>query len=324
MENKNYTTKINWIISCTIMIFILLSGCKKEPVLEPENINKTSEAEQPVLVADPAVQGLTSCGADCEKTVDLKAGQYTKVGTVQYLVNNDGTVDVIYTVTSPWKLLSTSLYVGDCNQIPRNSSGNTMPGQYPYKQTFSSTGESYASVSITRQTIPVCGCIAAHAQVKNMSTGATETAWGQGTRFTNTSWAMYYQYCFTECPGTGDQGCAKIPGYWFKDANTAAWPNSMTIGNYSYAPSEIFAIWTSGDMHNTPTSKYCFIQVFAIKRSASTVSQRSSIWTDVEICENYLKSFGQKIRPDYLPNNSQTARNAAARIETWIAAHQCP
>lgn len=318
MKNVQNMTKINWIAKTIIVIFILLSGCKKEPVLEPEYINSANELE---IVADPESQNSVGCNPSCEKTVDLMAGQHIKIGSVHYKNNNSGTVDFSYTVNPPWKLLEVKLFVGDCSQIPKNSSGNTIPGQYPFKLTLPPGGSTSAVIQIPRQSVPTCGCIAAHADVTNTATGATETAWGKGIRFTYTNWAMYYHYCLGNCP-VESEGCAKPDNFWYTDQAASNWPTSVTVGGFSYTRGDAIDM-PNPDGSGMPDSKFCFRQILAIRLSGGTVQSNASVWSDIAICETYLNSLNQKLSASYLPTGNENARDAAERIKTWIIAHKC-
>lgn len=308
----NTTNKKLITIISLLFIITLLSECKKDPGYAPENA---------ALNRDASTTGseTVNCASACEKTVDLMAGQHIKVGTVHYKNNSNGTIDVTYTVNAPWKISFVALYMGNCSQIPKNSTGNPIPGQFLYKQTFE-TGQTSVTLSVPRSAVPTCGCMAAHASVYNTQTGATETAWGEGTRFTYTNWAMYYQYCLTEC----QENCGYPSWYWFVDFTTP-WPkNSLTIGGQTYTKQECYDITHAPtDYNNTPDAKKCFIQVCSAKLSAGHVSPNAPIWADVQICENYLSSLGEKLSPDFLPTGDENAFAAADRIELWIKANPC-
>jgi hypothetical protein len=311
-------TKKNLIVIIFLTVFILLSGCKKEKLLEPQLIDSKSSTD---VVANPDLQNLSSCSPECEQTVTLKAGQHTSVGTLYYKNTYTGTVDFTYSVNAPWKITSVSLYIGDCSQIPRNHSGNTMPGQYPYKQTLPNGGVLSTIIQVSRQSVPICGCIAAHATVYNTTTGATETAWANGTRFTNTNWAMYFPYCLATC----NRDCGYPAWYWFGDI-TMVWPqNNITIGNQTYTKAECYSIIQADPLEyfNIPDAKKCFIQICSFRLSQNSISPQLPIWNDLVICENYLNSLGQKLSPTFLPTGNENALAAAERIELWLKANPC-
>lgn len=310
MKTFIYTTNKNLITIIVLCFFILLSGCKKEPI-NPDRISADR-------TDDNSSTENINCEALCEKTVDLMAGQHIKVGTVHYKNNPDGNVDITYTVNTPWELTFVSLYIGNCSQIPKNSTGNPIPGHFPYKYTLPDGTTSYL-IRVPRDEVPTCGCIAAHASVKNTQTGATETAWGKGNRFTYSNWAMYYQYCLSECTPTD---CAMHATYWFVNTESP-WPASITVGDYNYTREDAVNIWFSSNFEGIPDSKHCFIYVASIKLSSATISQNSPVWQDVQICENYLKGLNYKLDPDNLPTNNQSAFEAAERIRIWMKQNEC-
>lgn len=311
-------TNKNLIVVALFTIGILLSGCKKEPI-EPDNLIARGNTS---IVSAPESQNLNNCQPQCEHSVVLKAGQHISVGTLHYKNNSSGTVDFTYSVNAPWKIISVSLYIGGCSQIPTNPSGNTIPGQYPYKKTLPDGGAVSAFIQVPRQSVPTCGCIAAHAVVYNSITGATETAWANGTRFTYTNWAMYFSYCLTNCPPQSE-GCSYPFPYWYLEANASKLPASVTVGNHVYTPGELFAIMHYADTQNTTDSKNCLIQVATVNLSASHVPLNSDVWDDVSICLSYLNSLNQKLSPTYLPTGNTQARLAADRIANWVRANNC-
>lgn len=317
MKPELYTTKKNLIVVFVLSIIILLSGCKKES-LEPDYTNST---EKTTPTADQSNNNVSPCVPACQKTVTLLAGQHIDVGTI-LLKNNttNGTVDVTFTTTGNWRMTFIALYIGNCNLIPVNPSGNTMPGQYPYKQTFSGNGVTTITIQLPAQTIPTCGCVAAHAQVFNTQTNAAESAWGEGTTFTNTAWAMYFPYCLASC-APDPQGCAYSKAHWFVDPTTV-WPSRVQIGSYTYTQSEAMAIWNEPNTNGIPDSKFVFQEVISIRLSGNSVAETASINGDMIICETYLNSLG-KLASNYLPTGNQTARDAADRIRGWIKKNEC-
>lgn len=305
-------TNKNLVIGLISSTLILLSGCKKEPLQEPldngaDRISSSNSTES------------VNCQPSCQKTVTLKAGQHINVGTVYYQNSSNGNIEVTYSVNPPWKILSISYYIGNCSQIPKNSQGNPIPGQFPYKQTLQN-GQSAVTIYINKNSVPTCGCIAAHATVKNMQSGATETAWGEGNRFTQTNWAMYYQYCLANCPNY----CGYAFWYWFSDSGVI-WPSStLSIGGYTYSKAESIAIAHAFEYpESIPDAQKCFMQVCAAKLSAAHMPPNAPVWADVQICENYLSSLGQKLNPGFLPTGNENAEAAAARIDLWLKANPC-
>lgn len=318
MRSQTLTTKKNWIVTILFTISILLSGCKKE-AMEPNLVNP---AKTDFRVGSPGSTDFSNVQPRCENSVILYAGQFYNVGSFNYVNGNSGTVDFTYYVKSPWKITDVHLYVGDCASIPLNQSGNTIPGLYPFQKIIGSSGSDSVSFKIPNKDLPNCGCIAAHAKVSNSLTGAVESAWAEGTRFTFTNWDMHFPYCLASC-NPANQGCVYPLAYWYLEINYSKLPGQIAIGNYNYSPEEIYTLWQKHDVDNLADSRYCLIQVATIKLSQSKVASGADILSDVTICENYLNGLGQKISPNYMPSGDTAARNAANNIANWIRTHAC-
>jgi len=138
---------------------------------------------------------------DCTPVeVTLVAGQTINAGTIT--VSNDADfIYVTYTTTNGWVLSETHLYVGDCSLIPVNNPGNPIPGQFPYSGSHSNITSYTYQVPISRIPPGGCGCIAAHAVVKQYNASnqlvSTQTGWGNGVRInlTGGNWGMKFDYC---------------------------------------------------------------------------------------------------------------------------------
>lgn len=189
-------------------VFLILFSCKKT---EPVNSGITSE--QPatsnqtfryVIIPNADDNGpiLSRTGPnDCTPIeVTLFAGQTINSGTVT--VSNDGTyIYVTYTTTNGWVLAQTHLYVGDCALIPVNNPGNPIPGQFPYTATHNNVTTYTYQIPISRIPQGSCGCIAAHAVVKQYNSSNQlinqQTGWGNGTliNLNGGNWGMKFDYC---------------------------------------------------------------------------------------------------------------------------------
>jgi hypothetical protein len=143
---------------------------------------------------------------DCgKKVVDLKAGQHTDAGNIT-VWNDESYIYVRYTTEDGWKLTETHLQVGcsvDDLRTKTNGGGSVSPGQFTYKNTHDKITSYTYQVPLSA----IEGCnepgegtiyIAAHAYVvKKIYLGLSEegeTAWGEGPRFTDNTWEMYFKY----------------------------------------------------------------------------------------------------------------------------------
>lgn len=118
------------------------------------------------------------------------------------------------------------------------------------------------------------------------------------------------------------EGYSYSQGFWFAKPQTI-WSNgSLTIGGQTYTQEEGKAIWNATNKKGLADSKAGFTQAAAIKLSAelNLVSPTASVWADVTIVENYLKTLS-KLTPTYLPTANASAKAAAGRISVWIADH---
>lgn len=190
------------------LLFIALSlasftffSCQKVTVDPPKNADEQSPAQQYVIM-DPSSGGRVIRRVDnCLPTeVNLIAGQTMIAGTVT-VINDAEYIYVTYTTTGGWVLTQTHLYVGDCNLIPVNNPGNPIPGQFPYSGTHNNITTITYQVPISKIPVGSCGCIAAHAVVKQLNSSGgtiqTQTGWGQGTQINMGSgnWGMKFDYC---------------------------------------------------------------------------------------------------------------------------------
>ncbi|RLM59340.1 hypothetical protein DVK02_00900 [Halobellus sp. Atlit-31R] len=140
--------------------------------------------------------------------VTLYAGQDLDVGTVT--VETDDGVDELTvrydTATtsageaSTWQLVETHLHVAaDADGIPVTRAGNPAPGRFAYtgKPDAPSQTVTYEGIDVEdlgqSAVAPTSVFVAAHAVVQSED-GFEETAWADGTRFTERgSWATYFE-----------------------------------------------------------------------------------------------------------------------------------
>ena len=124
------------------------------------------------------------------------------------------------------------------------------------------------------------------------------------------------------------EGCSYSQGRWFaspngmwNDMNGSAY-GQLTIGGHHYTMTEGRAIWNSSNKGGIRDAKKGFTQVAAIYLSGSTVPSNASVWADVKIVEDWLKTLG-KLSPTNLPHPNMEVRAAADRISQWINEHHC-
>ena len=133
----------------------------------------------------------------------LVAGQNISVGEIS-IWNNDENLYVRYQSYDPWYMTETHLYAG--KDLP---SAPVAPGHFPYKYPEDAGGANgfseYTYVISLSELSAQPGekiYILAHAVVKNIATGAEETAWKEGVPIEQrgSGWAMYNTYQVQKYP----------------------------------------------------------------------------------------------------------------------------
>ncbi|MDA8373612.1 MAG: hypothetical protein M0Z91_05090, partial [Actinomycetota bacterium] len=117
---------------------------------------------------------LSSASASVSTCYELFAGQNADAGQVCVVQTGTNTVDVTYT-TSGWLMSAVHLAIGSTlDALPVNKSGNPVPGQFPYSETFSPGVDTYTftNLSVSGTTIYV----AAQAEVWNQGSETTAYA----------------------------------------------------------------------------------------------------------------------------------------------------
>lgn len=152
--------------------------------------------------------GLAYCGNAA--TYDLFAGQDNDVGSVT-IVNDASTLYVTFQATDGNTFKVLHLWVGtDLLDVPTNSSGVPVPGQFPYQYDVNG-GQTYTfEVELGTADLPAaCGTnlfVVAHAEVvtDGGASGEHETAFGGDDPGDGPRWWYYMTYTLQCC--TGNQG----------------------------------------------------------------------------------------------------------------------
>lgn len=213
-------------------ILLGVSACQND---EPQPAADSVSALAQVSVLVPAiVPGVTYC--DTPTVVRFLAGQTIEAGSVT--VGNDATdLYVTFTTTDGWHLFKTHLYVGACELMPLNNGGNLAPGQFPFATDHTPYVDTYTYKIPLSRLSSSCICVAAHAEVSKADIpgdGDKETAWGEGVRVSESSWAMKFEYCIKECiqePPT-DTLCYKEETAWAAGTRYTAKGNWATFTAY--------------------------------------------------------------------------------------------
>lgn len=192
------------------VLSIVLTSCNKtaDDFLGTNTLNTelTSMSAQLLAVSNLNVV-MTQAESDAaycgEKTeVKFLAGQNIEVGTVS-VFNNEDKLYVSVTMTAPWVISQTQVYVGDAALVPVNKKGNPQIGQFPVKNQFP-TYTNIVTYEFNLADLNDTFMVAFHADVQKLDSSGypvqSETAWADGTQFVlSGSWASYFNYTKQVC-----------------------------------------------------------------------------------------------------------------------------
>lgn len=198
-----------------------------DPASETVTSGESATFDETITVdGDPPIdgnEGTLTCGVDwlingesagdafrqtvtvevcADVVVDLIAGQHDVIGTAT--VSEDGDeIAVTYDLQGGWRMTENHLHLAaDCDDIPQTRSGNPKVGRFDYARAYDPAVQT--DTYVIDQTDHGFEdddvlCIAAHAAVVERddedNVVGNETAWGDGTRFTERgNWAMHFDY----------------------------------------------------------------------------------------------------------------------------------
>lgn len=322
-----------------LFISLLWIACKKETAksISPESNTGSAITGTNFSGSVSLNQNVSFCGTGTSKS--LCAGQSISMGTVTFNNDKDGNIYITYTATGNWYFTELHLFAGaDCSTIPVNKAGQPVPGQFPYKVTFTAP---YAVQTYTFKISGLsgdCFCIAAHAAVAEIQNGEvlqTQTAWGDGCTGERISpkgnWGTRFSACKQICQEAPVE-CSLSQGYWFAtgNGNTTghAWPTpgTVTIGGKTYTEAEGKAIWNANSSQSS--GKNGFTQLAALKLSIANGDLSAipvSLQGYADTIENFLATK-DKLTPDNCGDaifNDAAVQTAAGAIGEWINANDC-
>nr|WP_294773508.1 hypothetical protein [uncultured Flavobacterium sp.] len=169
-------------------VALIFSACESETNSDVQNKNVSVSPVETTI-------GLTPC-----TVANLMAGQNYDSGDLSVYVDLNN-VYVKYSTTGNWFIRKSHLYVGSYQLIPRNNSGNPIPGQFPINNNHAN-GTQTITYTFPKASLPECFAVVAHADVARIENGVveqTETAWASGNRFTPRNWATYFSVCQSDC-----------------------------------------------------------------------------------------------------------------------------
>lgn len=246
MKNSIKTfMKISWVLLIALTLFV--SSCAKtdEQVISDNN---TALSLKSAVVITPPVISLSVVNGTCGvQNQALIAGQNYTAGNVSVSTTNDNKLYVTVTTQNGWALKTIHLFVGDKINLPVNKSGNPVPGNFPFNNSFS-TYQSVVSYEFNLSDFNSSFVVALHAEVDKLDPAGqvlqSETAWADGTRFVlKGNWATYLNYTVVSCPAPVLQPVATCTSY---RNETAFGGNASGVGNawwYYYDGVGVETIW---------------------------------------------------------------------------------
>lgn len=171
------------------------------------NPARRAERRQPLAVERCESRVVLTAGVCVPNatTVDLVAGRHIDSGDV--VVTSDAqNLYVTFKTENGWTLKETHLSIGSSlKDIPANRGGNPTIGRFQFQANHAPGTTEFT------YTIPLAdvglengaqAVVAAHAVVQRAVPGAPaqqETAWGQGSSFPGSNWAMYFGHMIDDC-----------------------------------------------------------------------------------------------------------------------------
>jgi hypothetical protein len=316
---KNLLVPFKLILLATGFAFLLF-GCSKEKTVATPNAGRSAATMY-------FKNGSQVCGQ--VRTVNFIAGQHILVGNIE-VYNSADSIYVTYKTTGDWRMRTLHLFVGKCNQLPVNKSGNPVPGRFPYSKSFGSYCATEFTFRFLKSAFDSCFCVAAHAEVARANGSQAETAWGQGTRFVQKgNWGMYFnvckQACLDPCAPQPNEGCSHSPISLFDIEGNKynIWGSSnITIGGFQYNKSEIIEIYELQPTGNDAWK--AFIAIAAIKISGNNVSSDASVLCHAAVVEAWLASLGKLSSGNLPPTAPATVQPSLNALVQWVSANECP
>jgi len=213
------------------------------------------------------------------------------VNTWSQVVDSSIILHVEYVITDPsWYIIDAHLAVATyLSDIPKTKTGNPIPGLFPYQASGIWSQYYEFTVNLTELFELYCPVettlyIAAHAVVARVDDYGvvvrTETAWGQGSRFTNRgNWGMYYTYtvnCETSC----EEVCTL-------DGNSStAWARGYDLGGNSWAT---YNVYTGGNQTtDLMWRQYTYVGDIYIWKSGSEIIVRFNMAPEYSLTKIHI------------------------------------
>jgi hypothetical protein len=177
---------------------VSLFSCKKTQTESP--LAETQTLINNAKIENSTIYSRGDSSSFCPATITtLIAGQTINSGDVT-VTNDSSYFYVTYRASNGYSLKETHLYLGACEFIPVNKTGNPIPGHFPYNGFHANIATYTYQIPVSLIPAGLCGCVAAHAVVVRVDANGTiieqQSAWGNGTVINPTgNWGMKFNYC---------------------------------------------------------------------------------------------------------------------------------
>jgi hypothetical protein len=180
---------------CLGVITLTMVSCESENNSDTSVNNVAAKQDVVVSSTNLSLPDVSPC-----MTTNLLAGQRYDAGDIRVYFDSEK-VYVEYETSTNWYIRKTNLYIGDCELIPVNRRGEPIPSHFPMGET-QANGAQTLVYAMDKANLPKCFCISAYAEVyriQNWQIVQAENSWGQGERFNENSWGMFFSICQDEC-----------------------------------------------------------------------------------------------------------------------------
>lgn len=237
--------KISWLLLIALTLFV--NSCTKT---EEQTVSEDKAAlslKSASVVAPPVISFAVVNGTCGVQDQALIAGQNYTAGNVSVSTSYDNKLYVTVTTQNGWAIKAVHLFAGDKINLPVNKSGNPVPGNFPFNNTFS-TYQSVVSYEFNLSDFSSSFVVALHAEVDKLDPIGqvlqSETAWAAGTRFVlKGNWATYLNYTVVPCPPPAIQTAVECTSF---QNETAFGGNAAGGGNawwYYYDGVGVETVW---------------------------------------------------------------------------------
>jgi hypothetical protein len=301
--------------------------------VDASSTDSNFEVSGTITITNPNI-GINATIESVADTLDVSEGVVVDCGvSFPYVLNAEQSLTCTYTTEVPNTddTLNT-VVVTTSGTVPGNSDTAGVVWSEP-------SNEIDECIAITDDKQGALGTVCASDEDKDFSyttsfskDGQTDVVWAcNQTEYSNTA-----SFISNDTQSTGNDTwvvtgevkcvtfCSYSQGYWFAKPNIV-WPQSLTIGGYTYTQAEGLAIWKSSNAKTGITdAKKAFSQYAAIQLSA--YSKGVNVPVELQGYVNTINTFltgKPKITGNNITTKNPAVSAAASAISSYIEAHHC-